>query len=160
MIGGSTTTDPDAHLPSALSSLHIHRVPSNQPPYAVPPTEFNFPALAALAGRAQLGGDREVALAVYLAARLTHDCSTDGLSDASRADRAAAAKTWMAAFALPAAVRPAIARLIDTTGGDPTSLVADLRAVVVSAQGYLDIQSQAELERLAKTVTANAAVSA
>jgi hypothetical protein len=139
--------------------LHIPRVPPNQPPYAVPPTEFRFPALAALAGRAQLGGDREVALAVYLAARLAHDCSANGLNDASRAERAAAAKTWTATFALPAAVRPAIARLIEATGGDSSSLVADLRAVVASAQGYLDIQSQAELERLAKTMTGNSASS-
>jgi hypothetical protein len=130
-------------------------VSSNQPPYAVPPTEFRFPALAALAGRAQLGGDREVALALYVAARLAQDChSTSALSDASRAERASSAKTWLSTFALPVAVKPVIARLIETTSGDPAAIADDLRAVVASARAYLDIQSQVELERLAASLAA------
>jgi hypothetical protein len=128
-------------------------VPTNQPPYAVPPTELRFPALAALAGRAPLGGDREVVLAVYLAARLAHDCQSGaGLSDAARAERGATAKTWMSTFAIPAGVRPAIARVIDSAAGDAASISDDLRALVGSARVYLDIQSQAELERLAGTL--------
>jgi len=43
------------------------------PPYALAPTSFRFPALAALAGRAPLGGQREVVLAAYVVARLAHD---------------------------------------------------------------------------------------
>src|SRR6185295_16617196 len=106
--------------------LHIHRV--NLPPYAVPPTEFRFPALAALAGRAQLGGDREVALAVYLAARLVQDSVGPAcVSDPLRAERAANAKTWVSSFALPASVRPSITHLIESTSGDTASLVEDLR---------------------------------
>jgi hypothetical protein len=129
------------------------RVPPNQPPYAVPPTEFRFPALAALAGRAQLGGDREVALAVFLAARLAQDCQgSSGLSEAARTERAAGAKTWMSTFALPAAVRPSIARVIESTGGNASAVADDLRALVASTRTYLDIQSQAELDRLANTI--------
>lgn len=127
----------------------------NQPPYAVPPTEFRFPALAALAGRAQLGGDREVAIAMYLAARLVQDSvGAARLSEAARAERATNAKTWLSSFTLPAAVRSAIARLIESTAGDAASVVDDLRAGVASARTYLDIQSQAELERLAKSIAA------
>ena len=126
---------------------------ANQPPYAVLPTEFRFPGLAALAGRAQLGGDREVALAVYLSARLVQDSVGAGcLSDVARADRATNAKTWVSSFALPAAVRPAIVRLIESTAGDVASVVEDLRAVVASTRAYLDIHSLAELDRLAKSV--------
>jgi hypothetical protein len=129
-------------------------VQPNLPPYAVPPTEFRFPALAALAGRAQLGGDREVALALYLAARLVQDASGPAaLSDAARADRAAAAKTWLSTLALPAAIRPPIARLVENSAAaDTSSLHDDLRAVVASARGYVDIQSQAELDRLTKAL--------
>src|SRR3954468_4683043 len=98
----------------------------NLPPYAVPPTEFRFPALAALAGRAQLGGDREVALALYVAARLAQDCySPSALSDASRAERASSARTWLSTFALPVAVKPVIARVIETTSGDPSTIADD-----------------------------------
>lgn len=145
------------HTPTS----HIDRVPPNQPPYAVPPTEFRFPALAALAGRAQLGGDREVALALFVAARLAQDCQTaGGLSDASRAERAASAKTWMSTFALPAAVKAVIAKLMEATAGDLSTIADDLRAVVASARVYLDIQSQAELERLATSLSAGTSVTA
>lgn len=130
-------------------------MPSNLPPYAVPPTEFRFPALAALAGRAQLGGDREVALALYLTARLVHDTAgAAGLSDSARVDRAATAKTWISNFALPAAIKPAIVHLIESTAGNSATLADELRALVASARSYLDIQSQTELDRLAKTVAA------
>jgi hypothetical protein len=128
-------------------------VPQNQPPYAVPPTEFRFPALAALAGRAQLGGDREVALAVYLAARLAQDChGGTELSEAARTERAASAKTWISTFAVPAAVRPSITRVIEGTAGSAPTIVEDLRALVASTRSYLDIQSQAELDRLANAL--------
>jgi hypothetical protein len=128
----------------------------NLPPYAVPPTEPRFPALAALAGRAQLGGDREVALALYLAARLVQDATGPAaLNEAARAERATAAKSWLSTLALPAAIRPSIARLVETSGAaDTSSLQDDLRAVVASARGYVDIQSQAELDRLAKSLGA------
>jgi len=141
---------------------HIPRVQPNLPPYAVPPTEFRFPALAALAGRAQLGGDREAVLALYLAARLVQDSiGPSSLTDAARAERTAAAKTWLSTLALPAAFRPTITRLVENTGGaDTSSLQDDLRAVVGSARGYLDIQSQAELDRLVKALGGNQPASA
>jgi hypothetical protein len=125
----------------------------NQPPYAVPPTEFRFPALAALAGRAQLGGDREVALAVYLAARLVQDChGRTAMSEAARTERAAGAKHWISSFALPAPVRPSITRVIEGTAGSAATIADDFRALVASTRSYLDIQSQAELDRLANAL--------
>ena len=44
-----------------------------QPPYALDAPAFPFPALAALAGRAPLGGQRETVLACFVAARLVRD---------------------------------------------------------------------------------------
>ena len=48
----------------------VHCGVSFAPPYALTPTTFRFRALAALAGRAPLGGGRETALASYVVARL------------------------------------------------------------------------------------------
>src|SRR5881396_4039624 len=49
------------------------RVIAAHPPYALAPLSFRFAALATLAARAPIGGQREVALATYVAARLAHD---------------------------------------------------------------------------------------
>src|SRR5262245_54071178 len=71
-------------------------VPPSAPPYALASTPFRFPALAALAGRAPLGGQREVALATYLAARLAHDTLPErAVSPTTRTERAANARTWL-----------------------------------------------------------------
>jgi len=108
-------------------------------PYAVEPNTFRFPALAAAAGRAALGGQRETTLGVYLALRLADDAlGATGLGAESRAQRAAAARTWIASLAIAAPVRRALTRLLDATeaGGGPveaavqavTSVTADLLA--------------------------------
>jgi hypothetical protein len=152
ITGVSRRPSPTTSRPSCARST-FNRVLPSQPPYAVAPTEFRFPALAALAGRAQLGGDREVALAMYVTARLVQDSVGAGcLGDAARLERAANAKTWVSSFALPGPARQSIIHLIESTAGDTASLVEDLRAVVASARPYLDIQSQAELDRLAKSI--------
>jgi len=121
----------------------------SQPPYALSPTAFRFPALAALAGRAQLGGQREVVLATFLAARLAYDALPGGpLTPALRAERAASAKTWLSTVALPAAVRPPLAHLVEVSGGDRRSVVVALRAVVAATSSMLDARSQTELTQL------------
>ncbi len=122
----------------------------NSPPYALAPANFRFAALAALAGRAPLGGQREVALATYLAARLSHDCLPErGLAPAIRAERASAAKAWLAALTLPAPVRPALVRLVDATSGEAGGAVGALRAVITVTAGLVDPASRLELEQLA-----------
>jgi hypothetical protein len=125
------------------------------PPYAVPATSFRFAALATLAGKAPLGGRREVALAVYLAARLADDTLPDrGVSGEARAERAAHAKSWLSSMALAAPVRSALARLIEATANGPTATATALPAVVTATGGQLDTKARAELDRL------NAALSA
>jgi hypothetical protein len=120
------------------------------PPYAVPATSFRFAALATLAGKAPLGGRREVALAVYLAARLADDTLPErGVSPEARAERAAHAKSWLSSMALTAPVRSALARLIEATGNGPTATAAALPAVIAVAGSQLDAGARAELDRLA-----------
>src|SRR3954453_19876564 len=55
-------------------ATQIRAVPVTLPPYALPTPVFRFRHLASLAGRAPIGGAREVALACFVAARLVSDC--------------------------------------------------------------------------------------
>lgn len=97
------------------------------PPYALALPTFRFRALAALAGRAPLGGPREAALACLLAARLAAPLVAGApvtFDDAARAARAAGARTWLASMAVPAAARVPAARLFDATGRPSAAEVA------------------------------------
>lgn len=124
------------------------------PPYAVPTTSFRFAALATLAGKAPLGGRREVALAVYLAARLADDTLPDrAVSTETRAERASHAKSWLSSIALPAPVRSSLAKLIDASASGPHAAAAAMPAVIVSSGTYLDAAGRAELDRLTATLT-------
>jgi hypothetical protein len=123
------------------------------PPYAVPATSFRFAALATLAGKAPLGGRREVALAVYLAARLADDTLPDhGVSAEARAERAAHAKSWLSSMALAAPIRSALARLIEATATGATATAAALPAVITATGSQLDASARAELDRLIATL--------
>lgn len=120
------------------------------PPYAVEPTTFRFAALAFLAGRSALGGQREVALATYLAARLAHDTHPErGVSHEARAERAAHAKNWLSTLVLPPNVRAALARLVDASTGEPMEAATAVGEVVRAAESFLDVRGRAELEQLA-----------
>ena len=122
----------------------------SQPPYALSLTAFRFPALAALAGRTPLGGQREVALATYLAARLAHEALPEGsLTQPLRAERAASAKSWMSTVALPAPVRPALARLVDASAGERRMVAEALLGVLSVTAVVIDASARAELDQLA-----------
>ncbi|MEP6493142.1 MAG: hypothetical protein ABJF01_10730 [bacterium] len=121
-----------------------------QLPYALSVTTFRFAALAALAGRAPIGGQREVALATYLAARLADDVrSARNLSPATRAERAGSARSWMSNLALPNTVRPALVRLVEASANDTADTARALRVVIGVTATLLDSGAQSELERLA-----------
>jgi hypothetical protein len=123
------------------------------PPYALATPTFRFRALGSLAGRAAIGGPREVALATYLVARLVDDCQPSKMLPApARAERAAAARTWLAGVALPTAIRSALAKLVDATAGDPAQLSAPLSAVMSAIDSFLDSASRLELERLSSAL--------
>lgn len=117
------------------------------------PPRFRFRALAALAGRAPLGGAREVALATYVVARLVDDAApTHALAEETRAARASAARSWLAAMALPSAVRPALTRLVEASSGDGLALRSALRNVITITADYLDTAAISDLEKLAQAL--------
>jgi hypothetical protein len=125
----------------------------SNPPYVLVPTAFRFPALAGLAGRAPLGGRREVVLATYLAARLAHDVLGDrGVSQPTRAERAVQGRMWLANIALPASVRPALSKLVDVSAGSSADAAAAVRLVMAVATPFLDTKAQTELEQLARAL--------
>ena len=126
------------------------------PPYAVPTTSFRFAALATLAGKAPLGGRREVALAVYLAARLADDTLPErGIPPEARAERARHARSWLASIAVPAPVRAATGKMIDATAGEARATGATLQGVINATASYLDAAARAELDRLTAALAAS-----
>jgi hypothetical protein len=121
------------------------------PPFALAQPTFLFPALAQLAGRAPLGGGREVALAAFMAARLAAGLlPPHPLEPGVRATRAAAARPWLATLTLPAALRVPFARLVDATGQpEAGAVVAALERVQAGVADHLDAASRTELDQLA-----------
>lgn len=133
-------------------------MPAPLPPYAVAPPAFPFPALAAHAGLAPLGGQREAVLACYVAARLAHDALDGGpgaVPPSLRAARAKGAKAWLAALNLPPSIRTPVGRLIDASAaGDPNALRAPMASVIAVTAPFLDPGSRSELDRLAQALVA------
>jgi hypothetical protein len=117
------------------------------PPYALTTPRFRFRALAALVGRSALGGDREVALATLLAARLVVGAlPAQPLPQGVRITRANGARAWFAALALPTALRQSLARLVDATASvDREGLESAFRAVIEICTPPLDALAIAEL---------------
>ncbi len=115
---------------------------------------MRFPALAALAGRTPLGDGREVVIAAFVAARLTATALPPvPLAVAVRAQRAAAARAWLAAMAIPATTRVALARWIDATGReDRDALGAALRPALDAVTKVLNAPARRELDALAEQV--------
>ena len=123
-------------------------------PYALAPTPFPFPALANLAGRAPLGGPREVALACLVAARLVSGCQPPAIPLPERAARATSARSWLGTLALPVPVRNAVSRVLEITGTDRAEgLGAALVKVMEVTAGQVDGSARLELQRLAASVT-------
>jgi hypothetical protein len=91
----------------------------SHPPFALDAPEFRFRALALSSGRASIGGGRELVLAALLGARLIDGVvGPHPLPPAHRRLRAAAARTWLSALALPASSRLIMARLVEATAMD------------------------------------------
>ena len=144
---GSDLSDP-------LTRVQISWMSHTLPPYALPAPSFRFRHLAALAGRAPIGGAREVALACFVAARLAHDCrpATDDDS-AARLGRCAGAKAWFGTLALPSAVRASVARCADlSVEGNQSMVATEIGLLTAAATEYLDAQSRTELENLAASL--------
>ena len=121
-------------------------------PYALVTPSFPFRHLAALAGRAPIGGAREVALGCFVAARLAveHVASATELTDEARQARATAARSWLGTLTLPAAVRTPLIRCIESSAeGAVAAIAREVVAMRSACAGYLDAASRAELDALA-----------
>jgi hypothetical protein len=128
----------------------------SQPPYALEANRFRFPALAALAGRAPLGGARESVLAALFTARLAEH-RLAGLQSAPAENRARidAARTWVASMALPAEVRSAVGDAVAVLAGRGTGSPADsVRRVMRVTATHLDPGARSELEQIARALEA------
>ena len=128
------------------------------PPYSLAITSFRFPALAALAGRAPLGGDRELVLGCLMAVRLAAGTTQPhALPLAVRAERSAAARAWFSALGVPASARTAFAKLAEVAGGeDPAAIGEALEQVAELCAPVLDVASRLELERLTAAAASEA----
>lgn len=134
--------------------LHICSVPTIVPLYGLLAPVFRFKHLASLAGRAPIGGAREVALACFVIARLAAECvgATDEGADA-RANRGAGAKAWLGTLALPTVVRTPAGSCVElTVAGATPALARDIATLARAAAAYLDVASRAELDALAASL--------
>lgn len=125
-------------------------MPANLP-YALAPTPFPLPALAAHAGKAALGGDREVAIACFVVARLAGALlPPNALPTELRDKRAAACRSWLASQAIPAGIRADLMAAVDSTASAERSAISSaLRALQAHASKHLDGASSQELDSLA-----------
>jgi hypothetical protein len=125
-------------------------------PYALTSPTFPFRHLAVLAGRAPIGGTREVALGCFMAARLAAERGPTApeLTDEARQARAAAAKSWLGALTLPSAVRTPLAKCIESSArGSMAAVAREVAAIRAACASYLDAGSRAELDALAEGLT-------
>ncbi len=126
-------------------------MPPSLPPYALGAPSFPFRHLAAAAGRAPIGGTREVVLACFVVARLAADSPGAGLPAEGRAARAAGAKAWLGTLTLPVSVRAPLAACAEASAGEPsTSVAASVANLAEAAGSFLDAPSHAELDALAE----------
>jgi len=125
-------------------------VPTIVPAYGLLAPVFRFKHLASLAGRAPIGGAREVALACFVVARLAAECVGATDDDASaRASRGAGAKAWLGTLALPAVVKTPAALCVERSiSASAPQLARDVAGLAQAAAAYLDQPSRAELEAL------------
>jgi uncharacterized membrane protein len=133
-----------------------------QPRFALEEPLFPFPALAAAAGRATLGGPREITLACLMAARMAALLLKpfDTPSEAHR-ERADKARHWVGTLSLPAAIRNAALKAVEATGtGDVDLTGAALDRLLAVAAATLDPASRDELSRLAERLSRAAETSA
>jgi hypothetical protein len=141
-------------LPAVRLGAQIFAVLLTAPPYALAPTNFRFPALASLAGRAPLGGQREVVMATYVVARLAHDTlAARGISVETRTNRVAHARTWLASLALPAPARAALQRAIEASAAQPPVAGDAMGRVLKVIDAFLDPASRLELTQLVTSLT-------
>lgn len=130
-------------------------LPTPRAPYSLEPCTFAFPALASLAGRAPLGGPRELALACFLASRILRDSLTasDLLTTEQLQHRIQSAKHWLGSAAIQAPAKAALVRLIEASSTrDRSTIRASFELVMTVTANQLDQGARLELVRLAQAI--------
>ncbi len=120
------------------------------PRYAVAPPTFRFRAALAVADRLPLGGEREVALATWLCARLLWDLGDVAAfdPDALRA-RATALRQWGQAMALPVPARQAVSQVSDAASrGDREAALAAWHRLLAQASRAIEAALRTERKAL------------
>lgn len=121
----------------------VHRI---TPPYAPEPYKFILPALASLAGRAADGPDKEIALAVWTAARLAAATTSPfTIAPTVRSIRAERATSWLNSISLPQPAKMAILRVFDATKMYPAMTADALQELVTTVEGHIDVPAKQEL---------------
>lgn len=126
------------------------------PPYALSAPAFPLRQLASLAGRAPIGGAREVALACFVAARLAAEQlvpEEQRMPEPARLQRAAGAKGWLGTLALPAAVKAPLGKCVEHSAeGARAALAQDVATLVSAAEPWLDAAARGELQALSRSL--------
>lgn len=128
------------------------------PPYALSTPSFRFRALASHAGRAALGGNREVALACFVSARLIAGLLPPiSIGSVDSAGRAAGARQWLASLSLPSVTRAAATAAIDAVSDNNSRAAGKaLKMLIEAGKAQLDPASVGELAELANELVGTA----
>jgi hypothetical protein len=127
------------------------------PRYALATPAFRFRALAALSGRASLGGDRETLLACLQLGRLCAGILPPyEMSREVTLDRTENTKQWLSALAVPSGIRSTAFGIFGAlTGLDRARCAEAFLDLVKAASGQLDEASRAELNALLQELSAS-----
>ena len=120
------------------------------PRFALTTPVFRFRSLAALSGRASLGGDRETVLACLQLARLCAGILPPyEISREQLVERTENTKQWLSSLAVPSGVRSTAFGIFGALNGlDRARCAEALMDLVKAASGQLDEASRAELNAL------------
>ena len=128
---------------------------ANEPraPYSLEPNAFPLPALAALAGRAPLGGQREAALACFVVGRLVAGSAAGGAESEGGRERLLGVKHWLGSAALTTPLKQALTKAAECTSeGDRSGAKSALDSVMTITANQLDPAARLELARLSQAV--------
>ena len=134
-------------------------MPGHAPPYALDSFAFTLPALASCAGRAPVGGDRELTLGVWMSARLALAMLPPiSLSPVERTLRADKAKNWLGSLTVPQPARLAFLRAFDATATYPMQAADALAELATTVTGHIDAASQQEVAEIIVRLRASAGI--
>ena len=117
---------------------------------------FRFRALAALSGRASLGGDRETLLACLQMGRLCAGILPPyEMSRESVSERTENTRQWLSALAVPSGIRSTAFGILGALHGfDRVRCAEAFTDLVKAAEAQLDEASRAELNTLVHDLSA------